>query len=61
MRTSCVWVVWLTPVVAMKMYWTDFDSGKIHRRDVDGGTVEELVNDGLVNPLGIALDVTAGK
>lgn len=56
-----VWVVWLTPVVATKMYWTDFDCGKIHRRDVDGGNVEDIVANGVVHPVGIALDVTAGK
>ena len=55
-------------VVEGKMYWADKRSlrsaahsslrthGKIHRSDLDGGNVEEIVT-GLVRPVGIALDV----
>ena len=43
-------------VVEGKMYWADKRHGKIHRSDLDGGNVEEIVT-GLVRPVGIALDV----
>ena len=44
-----------------KMYWTDPDTAKIQRADLDGMNVEDLVTTGLDAPLGIALDVAGGK
>ncbi|MCE2447716.1 MAG: leucine-rich repeat domain-containing protein [Candidatus Latescibacteria bacterium] len=43
-------------VVSGKMYWTNKKGGSIHRADLDGENVEEIVS-GLVRPVGIALDV----
>jgi len=43
-----------------KMYWTDGDTGKIQRANLDGSSIEELVT-GLTTPRGIALDVSGGK
>ena len=46
-----------------KVYWTDFGADKIQRADLDGSNVEDLITtqDGLDNPVGIALDITGGK
>ena len=43
-----------------KMYWTDVDTDKIQRANLDGSNVEDLVT-GLSDPFGIALDVAKGK
>ena len=43
------------------MYWTDSDTAKIQRSNLDGSGVEDLVTTGLGVPLGIALDVSGGK
>ena len=45
-----------------KMYWTDADTGKIQRANLDGfnSNIETLVS-GLSAPKGIALDVSDGK
>ena len=44
-----------------KMYWTDVDTDKIQRANLDGSNVEDLVTTGLGNPDGIALDLSDGK
>ena len=43
------------------MYWTDLNTAKIQRANLDGSGVEDLVTSGLSGPLGLALDVGAGK
>ncbi|MCE2438453.1 MAG: hypothetical protein J4F39_03390 [Candidatus Latescibacteria bacterium] len=43
------------------LYWTDFGSDRIQRADLDGANVESLVTRGLDAPVGLALDVSAGK
>lgn len=51
-------------LVADKMYWTDSGTQKIQRANLDGTTVEDLVDnptDGLVTPTGIAVDAVGGK
>ena len=42
------------------MYWTDGDTGKIQRANLDGSNVEVLVTK-LDTPSSLALDVGAGK
>ncbi len=44
-----------------KMYWTDQNTNKIQRANLDGTNVEDLITNGLVHPDGIALDVGRGK
>ena len=44
-----------------KMYWTDPDTDKIQRANLDGSNVEDLITQGLDVPDGIALDVERGK
>ena len=46
---------------SVSMYWTDWDTNKIQRANLDGSNVEDLVTTGLGSPYGIALDVAAGK
>ena len=46
--------------LAGKIYWTDRGLDRIHRANLNGTNVEELVT-GLSNPVGIALDPAAGK
>ena len=43
------------------IYWTDGDTGKIQRANLDGSNVQDLVTQGLEAPRGIALDVRGGK
>ncbi|MCH8148121.1 MAG: hypothetical protein IH987_09045 [Planctomycetes bacterium] len=44
------------------VYWTDVGTGKIQRADLDGGTgVEDLVTTQVIEPVGLALDLVAGK
>ena len=53
-----------TPLVSSgggKMYWIDWGTDKIHRADLDGSNVEDLITTGLRWPSGIALDVGGGK
>ena len=38
-----------------KMYWTDFETGKIHRTNLDGSSAECLISSGLFGPAGIAV------
>ena len=45
---------------AQKMYWTDEDTGKIQRANLDGSNIEDFVT-GLIAPESIALDVAGGK
>ena len=47
-------------VTAQKMYWTDEDTGKIQRANLDGSNIEDFVT-GLITPESIALDVAGGK
>ena len=51
------------PVLAQKIYFTDAGGPQslIHRSNLDGTNVENLVTSGLANPFAIALDVGAGK
>ena len=49
-----------TPVPIIKLYWTDYLTGKIQRANLDGTEIEDLVA-GLDAPEGIALDVSSGK
>ena len=52
------------PVVdpeAPLIYWTDFETKKIQRANLDGSNVQDLITQGLGAPGGIALDVTGGK
>ena len=44
-----------------ELYWTDLSEDKIQRADLDGSNVEDLVTSGLDAPVGLALDVSAGK
>ena len=44
-----------------RMYWTDSNTYKIQRSNLDGSGVEDLVTTGLESPYGIALDVSGGK
>ncbi len=44
-----------------KMYWTNPGTDKIHRANLDGSNVEDLITTGLSNPYSIALDVGRGK
>ena len=54
-----------SPVVStsshLSIYWTDLDTDKIQRANLDGSNVEDLVTTGLAGPSGIALDVAGGK
>ena len=54
-----------TPVVPTPshpfIYWTDHQTDKIHRANLDGSNVQDLVTKGLKFPGGIALDVAGGK
>ena len=47
--------------VGGKIYWTDRRTDRIQRANLDGSEVEDLVTDGLLNPQGIALDLTDRK
>ena len=44
-----------------KMYWTDWETAKIQRANLDGSQVEDLVTTGLEEPSGLALDVDEKK
>lgn len=48
-------------VVAGKMYWMDSIDHKIHRSEMNGSEIEELINTGSGSPQSIALDVASGK
>ena len=44
-----------------RIYWTDAGARTIQRANLDGTGVVNLITTGLISPLGIALDVAAGK
>ena len=46
---------------AKKMYWTDWETAKIQRANLDGSGDEDLVVTRLARPIGLALDVPDGK
>ncbi|MEE9294352.1 MAG: DUF5050 domain-containing protein [Phycisphaerae bacterium] len=47
---------------AQTVYWTDVGTGKIQRADLVAGTgVEDLVTTQVIEPVGLALDLLAGK
>ena len=50
-----------TAQTAGAIYWTDWDTNKIQRANLNGSNVQDLVTTGLGSPYGIALDVAAGK
>ena len=60
-RTFTVKVTVPVPESQGKMYWTDWESDKIQRANLDGSQVEDLVTTGLDAPSGLALDVDGGK
>ncbi|MBN2272407.1 MAG: hypothetical protein JXN61_17480, partial [Sedimentisphaerales bacterium] len=45
------------------LYWTDKDSAKIQRMNLDSGCIEDILTsaDGLVEPRGLAIDIAAEK
>ena len=43
------------------IYWTDWDTNKIQRANLNDSNVQDLVTTGLGSPYGIALDVASGK
>ena len=43
------------------MYWTDWETDKIQRANLDGSQIEDLVTTGLDSPSSLALDVAGGK
>ncbi len=49
------------PQARPELYWTDLGTHKIQRADLDGSNVEDLVTRGLGTPVGLAVDVSAGK
>ena len=49
------------PPGASKLYWSDWGTDKIHRADLDGSNVEDLVTTGLDGPDGLSLDLAGGK
>ena len=60
-RTFTVKVTAPLPESQGKMYWTDRETDKIQRANLDGSQIEDLVTTGLHYPNGLALDVTGGK
>ena len=46
---------------APMLYWTDADGDRIQRANLDGSGVEDVIDSGLVNPRGLAVDQAAGK
>ncbi len=51
------------PQAMPELYWADAGRDKIQRADLDGSNVEDLLTsaDGVVGPVGLALDVAGGK
>ena len=45
----------------LTIFWTDNNTGKIQRANLDGSNVQDLVTQGLETPSGIVLDVAGGK
>ena len=46
---------------ASMLYWTDADGDRIQRSRLDGSGVEDVIDSGLVNPRGLAVDSAAGQ
>eukprot|EP00927_Polykrikos_kofoidii_P010078 TRINITY_DN14256_c0_g1_i1.p1 TRINITY_DN14256_c0_g1~~TRINITY_DN14256_c0_g1_i1.p1 ORF type:complete len:418 (+),score=45.14 TRINITY_DN14256_c0_g1_i1:106-1359(+) len=44
-----------------KLYWTDINTAKIQRANLDGSHVEDVLTEGLDSPAGLALDVARGR
>ena len=57
---SAVPVIPIRDAGAGKMYWTDVETAKIQRANLDGSGVEDLVASGLSGPKGVALDLVGG-
>ena len=51
----------LNVVAQSKMYWTDRNTSKIQRSDLDGSNIEDLVTTGINGPFYIDLDLSNGK
>ena len=49
------------PRSAGRMYWTDWETEKIQRANLDGPRIEDVVTSGLDLPSGLALDPAGGK
>ena len=49
------------PGAANRLYWTDAVTDRIRSAHLDGSGVEDVVDSGLVNPRGLAVDEAAGK
>ncbi len=49
------------PQANPELYWTDWGTQKIQRADLDGSNVEDVVTSGLNTPVGLAVDLSAGK
>ncbi len=49
------------PGTVVRLYWTDAETDRIRRSHLDGTGVEDVVDRGLVNPRGLAVDETAAK
>ena len=60
-RTFTVKVTRPRPESQGKMYWTDRETDKIQRANLDGSQIEDLITTGLDYPSGLALDVAGGK
>lgn len=60
-QTFAVKVTVPVPESRGRMYWTDWETDKIQRANLDGSQVEDLVTTGLDYPSGLALDVAGGK
>ena len=54
-------VVIQTVIPEQKLYWTDEETEKIQRSNLDGTDVEDIIISGLKDPVSIALDESAGK
>ena len=50
-----------TDAPAPMLYWTDADGDRIQRANLDGSGVEDVIDSGLVNPRGLAVDSAAGQ
>ncbi len=44
-----------------QIYWTDLETQKIQRANLDGTNIQDIVISGFAIPLGVALDTAAGK
>ena len=54
-------IVSQTTIEVKKLYWTDEETEKIQRSNLDGTDVEDIITSGLKDPVSIALDESAGK